>query len=440
MPASQPMLLIIDYNLSRIDDVRHMRDHALRSHGAGVVLVRHRPSPADRQMCDDVIDLDPLDPGFVAAGLRLLGPRRDHLRAGIVFSDDAVRSGAQLLQALGLPVDSPDPAAGAFCKHRYRLSEARHASLLAAQRILIPDFREVTSVDDVVEFARQHPDGFILKPSQEGNNRGVVLVRPGDDAAAAFAEVMPYLDGGAICEQVIPYRREYSFDGLGSASFITEKMNAGGRYPVEVAQVLPAELSDLARTTVERVGRQVNWLVGQCDGPFHNEIKISDDGAHAAVVEPNRRPAGMKIWSLARWVYGIDLYHRWIDAAFDPTAVTTLPEPRCAAATVMLGVTTDRSFLPADIAPGADPFGDAVAATAERHDLRPDELVNREFGWLSRDRRDLHRIPRDNADFSAYGCITLHTDRVDIRDVVHTVRERWLDALDRAGSHVTQAA
>jgi hypothetical protein len=209
---------------------------------------------------------------------------------------------------------------------------------------------------------------------------------------------------------------------------------------VEVAQVLPAGLSDLARMTVERVGRQVNWLVGQCDGPFHNEIKISDDGARAAVVEPNRRPAGMKIWSLARWVYGVDLYHRWIDAAFDPTAVATLPEPRCAAATVMLSVATDRSFAPADITPGADPFAEAVAATAECYDLRPDELLNQEFNWLSPDRRDLHRIPRDNADFSAYGCITLHTDRTDIRDVVHTVRERWIDALDRASRHVAQAA
>lgn len=430
MSRTTGRFLIIDYNLSRVDDVRHMSAYARERHGTDVTLIRADPSAVDAEICDEVIDLDPLSPDFVEAAERLLGPRRAEFRAGVVFSDNAVQSGAVLLERLGLRIDSAELAGGAFCKHEYRLSEAAHHKLLAAQRLLVPDFVTVDSREGLADFARSHPDGFVVKPTKEGNNRGVVVVRPGDSLDAAFAEVGPYLEGGVICEELLPYRREYSFDGLGQVSFVTEKVSATGRYPVEVAQILPARLNHAERSAVERAGRQVNWLVGQVDGPFHNEIRLSDDASGTAVVEPNRRPAGMKIWSLARWVYGIDFYHRWVDAAFGLTAGSALPEPLCSAATVMLGVRTDRSFAPADVAPGATPFEDAVAATAAAHGLLPHELAVKEFGWLSPARRDLHATARDNADFAAQGCVVLTAPGVDMSEVVSTLRAGWAEALD----------
>ncbi|MFJ7152512.1 acetyl-CoA carboxylase biotin carboxylase subunit family protein [Streptomyces sp. NPDC100445] len=427
-----PILLIVDYNLSRIDEVRHLRDHARARHGATVVLIRADPTEADAAIADEVIDLDPLRDDFAEAGEKLLGDRRERIGAGIVFSDNAVRSGAELLERLGVPVDSAPLAGGAFSKYRYRLGEARVADLLAAQRIMVPDFAEIASLDQLREFARAHPEGFVVKPAAEGNNRGVVVVRPGDDLTAAFAEVLPYLEGGVVCEEYIPYRREYSYDGLGSLSFVTEKISARGRYPVEVAQVLPAGLDEHERATLERAGRQANWLVGQCDGPFHNEVKLSDDGLRAAIVEPNRRPGGMKIWSLARWVYGIDLHQRWVDTAFGTAAEAGRLVPGCAAATVLLGVGSDRWFSPGDVAAGADPFADAVRATADRLGLGDGELTVTDFSWLSSGRRRLHAVARDNADFAAQGCVVLRGDRADIRTVVHVLREAWSDALDRA--------
>ncbi|MFI1838622.1 acetyl-CoA carboxylase biotin carboxylase subunit family protein [Streptomyces olivaceoviridis] len=429
---TRPILLIVDYNLSRIDEVRHLRDHARDHHGAAVILVRADPTEADRSIADEVIDLDPLRDDFAEMGERLLGDRRERIKAGIVFSDNAVHSGAELLERLGVPVDASRPAQGAFSKYRYRLAEARVADLLRTQRIMVPAFAEIASLDQLRGFARNHPQGFVVKPAAEGNNRGVVVVRPGDDLTAVFAEVLPYLEGGVICEELIPYRREYSYDGLGSLEFLTEKISAVGRYPVEIAQVLPARVAEHERATLERAGRQANLLVGQCDGPFHNEIKLSDDGLRAAVVEPNRRPGGMKIWSLARWVYGIDLHHRWVDAAFGTASGRPELVPGCSAATVLLGVATDRSFCPDDVLSGTDPFADAVQATAERLGLAEGELTAREFSWLSAERRDLHAIARDNADFAAQGCVVLRGGRTDIRTVVHALREAWSDALDRA--------
>ncbi|MEV0219948.1 biotin carboxylase [Streptomyces sp. NPDC050704] len=430
MTKSPSRFLIVDYNLSRVDDVRHISTYARDHHGTAVTLIRADPTSLDAGICEEVIDLDPLRADFAEAAEQLLGHRRDEFAAGIVFSDNAVRSGAVLLERLGLRVDSAELAGGAFCKHEYRLTEAAHRRLLSAQRLLVPDFATVDSRAGLDAFAAAHPDGFVVKPAKEGNNRGVVIVRPGDDVDAAFAEVGPYVAGGVICEEILPYRREYSFDGLGQLSFVTEKVSATGRYPVEVAQILPARLNHAERSAVERAGRQVNWLVGQCDGPFHNEIKLSDDASRTAVVEPNRRPAGMKIWSLAHWVYGIDFYHRWVDAAFGDTTGQALPEPACSAATVMLGVKTDRSFSPADVTPGATPFEDAVAATAAAHRLLPHELAVKDFGWLPPVPGELHATARDNADFAAQGCVVLSAAGVDMSEVVRTLREAWLDALD----------
>ncbi|NEB00235.1 biotin carboxylase [Streptomyces sp. SID13726] len=424
--------LIVDYNLSRVADVQRIRRYARERHGALTTLIRAHPTDTDTRISDEVVQLDPLDPDFAAKGEKLLSPRREEFAAGVVFSDDAVHSGADLLTRLGLRVDAPQPAAAAFCKITYRDTEHRHRDLLSAQRLTPVDFVEVESPADIAAFARRHPEGFVVKPAKEGNNRGVVLVRPGDDLDAAWAEVRPYLADGVLCEELIPYRREFSYDGLGELSFVTEKVSAPGRYPVEVAQVLPARVTPAGRATLRRAGGLANWLVGQCDGPFHNEIKLSDDDTAAAVVEPNRRPAGMRIWSLARWVHGVDLYEKWVDAAFGRPVETALPEPDCAAATVMLGVATDRAFAPADVRPDADPFEDALAATRSRHGLAPDELTAPEFGWVAPDRRELHATARDNADFAAQCCVVLRSAHTDVREVVHTLREVWPAALDTA--------
>jgi len=435
-----PRFLIVDYNLSRVEDVQRIRRYARDRHGALTTLVRAHPTETDRRISDEVVQLDPLDPDFAATGEKLLGPRREEFAAGIVFSDDAVHSGADLLTRLGLRVDAPEPAAAAFCKITYRDAETRHRDLLTPQRLKPVDFVQVESLDDIREFARRHPEGFVVKPAKEGNNRGVVLVRPGDDLNAAYAEVLPYLADGVLCEELIPYRREFSYDGLGVLSFVTEKVTAPGRYPVEVAQVLPARVDPAGQATLRRAGGLANWLVGQCDGPFHNEIKLSDDNTAAAVVEPNRRPAGMRIWSLARWVHGVDLYEKWVDAAFGHPVEAELPEPDCSAATVMLGVATDRHFAPADVRPDATPFEDALAATRARHGLAPDELTAAEFGWVSKDRRELHATARDNADFAAQCCVVLRSARTDVREVVHTLREVWPAALDAACAAPHQTA
>lgn len=427
MNDSRAILLIIDYNLTRVSDVKNIASYARERHDADTILIRANPTERDFQLCDCLIDLDPLADDFVERALVLLKPWRKNIRAGIVFSDDAVQTGAELLERLSLPVDSAALAVNAYSKRAYRGSEAHIRELLEGQQMFVPDFVEVFSVDDLRRFAANHPGSFVVKPSCEGNNRGVVIVRPGDDLEAAFAAVSTYLARGAICETLIPFDREYSFDGIGATEFITEKVTAYGRYPVEVAQILPAQITATERTTLTRAGRLANVLVGQHHGPFHNEIKLDDAGQRAAIVEPNRRPAGMKIWTIARHVYDTDFYRLWVDAAFGKVHEPRLDAATRRAATVMLGVPVDGMLRQPSQMEGELMFERTLTRAAAL--LEADSLRSIEFGWLGVGERFIPGLPRDNADFAAQACFCVNSDALDMRAAVATVRAIWLAVL-----------
>jgi hypothetical protein len=429
MNGQPPIFLIIDYNLARVADVAHIARYVRQQYDTQTMLIRARPGVREWRICDHVIDLDPLADDFIEAALKLLAPFRERIRAGVAFSDNAVQRGAALLERLNLPTDSAALAAGAFSKRAYREREVRMRDLLEAQSIMIPHCASVTTVDDLRAFAENHPAGFVVKPSCEGNNRGVVVVRKGDSLEAAFAAVEPYLANGAVCEQLIPYGREFSFDGVGETEFITEKVNADGPYPVEVAQILPARLTVTERITLTRAGRLANLIVGQREGPFHNEIKLSDDGCHAAVVEPNRRPAGMKIWTLAQAVFDIDFYGLWVDAAMGEKRHVAVVETSTEAATVMLGVPAEGRYAAPEDGRAEALLHKAILHTAAICGIVPDLIDVLEFAWLSSEARAIPVVPKENSDFAAQVCIAIDAGHADIRRVVHTLRQSWITVL-----------
>ncbi|MHC8335810.1 ATP-grasp domain-containing protein [Pseudomonas sp. LB3P25] len=432
MPLRAPVLLIVDYNLSRIGDVLHMRDYARKQWGAQTWLVRANPQDHDKDISDRVIDADPLDPDFISHALSQLGDDAARITAGMVFSDNAVASGAALLERLGLPVDDAQLALGAFDKLAYRIAEHRIRPLLNQQGVMLPDFVRIDCLNDVRNFAVRQDRGFVIKPACEGNNRGVVMVAPGGDCEQAFSEVAPYLDKGVLAEAFITFTREYSYDGLGNLWFVTEKVSATGRYPVEVAQILPARLSEEEQLAIRAAGEQVNQLVGQRIGPFHNEIKLSDTGYNTAVIEPNRRPGGMKIWTLAHAVHGLDLYAAWVDSVFAGRVPDELPPATCSAATVMFGVPCDVTLDVAELGDIQALVQDALALAAQSLDLAKEDIALIECAWIAGESRLIHAIPRDNSDFVAHACVALHDATVDIRDLVRVLREQWLVVLNRS--------
>lgn len=172
-----------------------------------------------------------------------------------------------------------------------------------------------------------------------------------------------------------------------------------------------------------------NLLVGQRRGPFHNEIKLSDNGSKAAVVEPNPRPAGMKIWTLARAVYSIVFNGLWVDSAWGHPRDVTLPSSSRQAATVMLGVPTDGDFATLLPALGAAIFDRVLLESATALGIPTIACRQWEFAWMHTEERFIPALPRDNADFAASACFLLEDSTADIRQLVKVVQYRWLLAL-----------
>lgn len=329
-------LVIVDYNLSRIADIRHMVHYAKRQYGLTTVLIRSRPTELDGSLADYVIDADPLSPDFVCRALEAVRKLPVVVAALLPFSDNAVQSGADLAEALKVRGDSAELAVNAFSKISHRNQESALKPLINAQNTFVPQFSVVRSYEEFVSFAERCPNGFVLKPSCEGNNRGVLRLTRNDDLRSAFEEVKPYLNGGLICEEIIDFDEEFSFDGIGHLNWITEKDSLNTRYPVEKGQLVPALAPQSTLNAVAKAGTIANLICGQNIGPFHNEVKFDPGSKMAAVIEPNRRPAGMKIWHLAKKAYGIDLFEIWIDQLMGQPIPKEMPKPKGVAAIRML--------------------------------------------------------------------------------------------------------
>jgi predicted ATP-grasp superfamily ATP-dependent carboligase len=426
--------LIVDYNLSRQDDVRHLARIAQDRYGLCVALVRAHPQASDYELATHVIDAHPRSPHFVEEVLKQLRSLDIVVKGGIVFSDDAVQSGAHVLHRLGVRVDDPDMADAALSKLLYRRRERAYADAFTAQGLFVPGSRRVSSLDEIAACLVDCPQGIVVKPACEGNNRGVIVIRNAQDIVLAGPLIAPYLGDGIICEEYIPYEREFSFDGVASLCFVTEKLNAKNRYPVEYGQVVPALLNEEEERTLERIGTIGNMLVGQRNGPFHNELRLSDDGSRAAVVEPNRRPGGMSIWHLAKAVYGIDFFEEWVAQALGAPTCTSLPPARGRAMCMMLGAPND----------GVLSFANRPNLQQVVHDVfdpairgMSGDVIWLDIRWIGPPSdRTVRAIPRDNGDFLASVSVYLHDSHIDLAQFAQYVRDSWNACL---ASYLTRA-
>ncbi len=404
LPAPGDWLLVVDYNLARIDDVRLMTTYAKNRYGLRTALIRPNPTEQDHALAEKVWDLDPLDPQFITKALNKLGEIRPRIRAVLPFSDNAVFAGPQLAEALGCLADSSEGAQAAFSKSVYREEEQKLRAMAEMQNLFVPRFEKVHSLTELRKFAESCPKGFVLKPSCEGNNRGVLRLNPGDDLESAFQEVMPYLAGGLIAEELIPFEEEFSFDGIGELCFITQKMSLSSKYPVEIGQKLPAPMNRDLRQTVARAGRFANLIVGQLHGPFHNEVKVDGMTMQASVVEPNRRPAGMKIWHLAERVYGLNFFHLWVDRIVTGDSATVLPEPKGMAAIRQLRPSKDGMVLGLESPESQRQLFNQIVSELEKGGLFPEVLWS-DFRILKRDGDRVTKEAKDNGGFLGEVCL-----------------------------------
>jgi hypothetical protein len=309
---SSPCFLVLGYNNTRIYDVRTLRDISHREYQAKVVLITEQAKPHDHAAADVVL-VAPLGLAEPAPAVRSISAelRRLGLRPiGVLpFSDPGVPLGACLAAHFALPGADPERAAAGLDKRRFREIEAS-APAHPAGYAPLPSLpvRTLREFEDAVE--RLGGTAFV-KPAREGNSRGCQTVSGLAVCREVWAALAPYHDVGVLVEALVRDAREYSWDFVGGARWLTAKQTSQDRFRAEIQQIVPAPLEREEIAVLDRGGEHVRQLVSPGNGAFHNELFLRQDGVTA--VETNMRPAGMHIWDLARLAFAdFDPWRSWL--------------------------------------------------------------------------------------------------------------------------------
>ncbi|EFC81284.1 hypothetical protein [Parafrankia sp. EUN1f] len=373
---STACFVLTGYNNTRVYDVAKLRDLCHQEYRARLVLVTDQPKPQDAAATDVVIaaPLSPLgqpgpdgpdggsdepqapDAAAVAGQVAAQLDRHDLRPIGVLpFSDRGVVLGAHLAARFGLPGAEPARALLGLDKHRFRAVESASADHPAGYTPL----RSLV-VHSLAEFeaavARFGGTAFV-KPTSEGNSRGCQHVPDLAACPALWAALEPYHDRGVMVETLVTGAREYSWDFVGGARWLTEKRTTSGRFRAEFQQIVPAPLDEVQTALLDQAGAHVRQLVSPSNGAFHTELFLLERGV--AAVETNLRPGGMHIWDLARLAFpGFDPWREWLRWSTTGAVVHSRPQAQAVSGIRMLRAPRDGVVVSVpDVAAVADELG-----------------------------------------------------------------------------------
>jgi hypothetical protein len=338
---STDCFIVVGYNNSRIYDVAKLRDICHREYRAAVVLFTEHAKPQDHAAADVVL----VAPLGAVEGAVAVAPIAEELRrldlrpVGVLpFSDRGVPLGACLARSFGLPGADPAQAAAGLDKRRFRrLEAAAPAHPPGYSPVRSWSVRTLPEFEAAVE--RLGGSAFV-KPANEGNSRGCQVVSDIGMCRRAWAALAPYHDDGVIVEMLIENAREYSWDFVAGARWLTAKHTTQDRFRAEMQQIVPAPLDPRRVALLDRAGEHVRQLVSTDNGAFHNELFLRDNGVVA--VETNMRPGGMHIWDLARLAFAdFDPWRMWLQWSVSGVTRRIQPTPRAVAGTRMLRAPAD---------------------------------------------------------------------------------------------------
>ncbi|MGW6938509.1 ATP-grasp domain-containing protein [Streptomyces xanthophaeus] len=177
-----------------------------------------------------------------------------------------------------------------------------------------PEWTEVFGPADAERFADGGP--VVLKPANRHASLGVQLLEAGDDIAAAWELTVSARDDLMLPDRELAWRymaerrlhgHEYSVEALvrgGRIVFlnVTDKLTAGGRYPVELGHVVPAGLPDEVQQGFEDAMTRLVAAVGYDTGILHAEWMLGEEGP--VLIECAGRVPGDSITFLLDAAYG----------------------------------------------------------------------------------------------------------------------------------------
>jgi hypothetical protein len=308
----QDVVLVLGYNNTRINDVKKIRQKALRYLRAQTVLCKKNPNDEDKKAADYVIDVG-LEGNEQNVNLvkSTCSKALLNIVALLPFSDPGTQLGAALARDFSLPGPNVGKVCAALDKLTFRQQEQ-------IETVVPNGYKKVSTmrVNDVEQLRNVYEDlagRIFLKPAREGNSRGCIYITSWEQCLLAWQEVSKYLPGGVIVEELIENGFEFSWDHVAGKSWITEKQTTSGNYRAEIQQIVPAPLSKDISDLIMSAGRFMAEISGSNGGACHNEIFYLQNSNQVSAVEPNLRPAGMRIWDLAAISYAqFDPWKEWV--------------------------------------------------------------------------------------------------------------------------------
>lgn len=281
------------------------------------ITIVHRPG-GDRKQ-EQAIALRVVDADFTDADELLAAAREIHgwrrIDAILGLTELSLYPVSVVATELGARGNSPATL-------RYTQDKAAMRQRLADCGVSTTAHRVCADVAEAAEFARDCPNGMILKPVDGNGGTGVFLVR--EPSALAAGWTWTAASAGAWAWEAKAKRRprvlaeEYltgrefsvetlSTDGKHRVLAVTAKHTTGPPYFVETGHDVPAVLPAAHHTAVTGTALDALDAIGYTWGPAHTEVMLSEDGERATIIEINARQGGDQIWEMVELVTGGDM-------------------------------------------------------------------------------------------------------------------------------------
>lgn len=326
------LIIIFGYNNTRIYDIERLKKLCRDTLGAEIMLCKEHITEVDKKITSNTLEInltnyDSESLKQQANEIDLYLSSNNFLVSGCLpFSDKGIPLGSFYAKHKGLPHDDTDKAIACIDKYSFRCLEKEEVTPDWYKK---PFFKKIHTLNEAENCICTTPFPLFFKPIAEGNSRGCIEINSIEDLKANIEIINRYLLQGILVEECIKNCDEYSFDGVDGNYIITEKKTSQGYYRTETQHVLPAPLDNHLYERLLEAGKIVSAISGSKNGAVHNELFINKQTGEVYCVEPNRRPAGLKLWDWINTAYpNIDNWKAWLNWATGKNNENELSNPQ----------------------------------------------------------------------------------------------------------------
>ncbi|MDR0218305.1 MAG: hypothetical protein LBI71_05385 [Enterobacteriaceae bacterium] len=416
-------LLVLDYLPARIDELKLIKDYIHDKYALDMVIISDLLSGDENKFCHHVFHLPVSSPDYQGEVLKLMASLEMECVCILPFMDAVSGHAAALAKKLGIYGDDAILSFAGINKLQYREQEKVLANFLIAQNIVIPRSTKIDNYGQLDDFFGLCQSGIVIKPTDGRANIGVKAVKNYSLLKSSYEETLQAAHQSVIiAEELIEFDAEFSYDGVGTLSFLTQKVNQIGEYPVEIGQIVPAQCSPLNSLSLIKAGQSMNLISGQRYGAFHNEIKLNSSTGETFLVETNRRPAGMHIWDMANKVFDISLQKIWVDHLVQGYSdINTIPKAHGSA--FIMNLVSPKDGV---IRKGFDENIVKQKFMSLVHDLLQSyqyEIISTKIKVT--ENSQVYKIPKTNNEFCGYVCVYIKSQEVNHLECMNAINCLW---------------